>query len=242
MQTPIYSNDAAGGQDVFSLKKPFNEKYTLTVTTDLLAGSFPILTKAEIRWSLRVVDVEGSGAAEIELITIDNQLLETNNPNFHDIAALNRAFARMYAEIRVKLDANGKVLEVVNLPTIIGKWNQTKAEMQKISKDIPAIETVVQLNDETFADPDKVKVAVENNEFFKIYRYLLYGVRLPADKLQRRHNNLFNSTEVNWEYKVRAAVVPNTADSIVDFRSRAHRPKVLTPNGFRGRTKRLTEW
>ncbi len=197
-------------------RQPFSEKYTLTVTTDIQAASFPIATKAQIRWALRVIDVDRTGQADIELITIENQLLETNNPNFKDIAALNQAFARMYSEIHVKINPQGKVSEIVNLPVILGKWEQTKAEMEKIVKEVPAIQSIMSLNDEIFADPEKVKIGIENNEFFKIYFYLIYGVPLPAERLVSRHRNLLNSADVDWMFDIQTAAVPDVA-SLVDI-------------------------
>lgn len=209
------SGGETGARKAIGFKQPFSEKYTLTVTTDIQAASFPIATKAQIRWALRVIDVDRKGQADIELITIENQLLETNNPNFNDIAALNQAFARMYSEIHVKINTLGKVVEVVNLPVILGKWQQTKAEMQKLIKEVPAIQTVVNLNDEIFADADKVKIGIENNEFFNIYFYLIYGAPLPAERLLRRHRNLFNSADVNWEFAIGSERVKD-AEALTD--------------------------
>ena len=201
---------------VIRFRRPFSEKYTLTITTDILAGNFPIQTKAQIRWALRVINVNNLGEAEIELITIENQLLEANNPNLKDIALLSQAFARMYSEIHVKLDRKGKILEILNMPLILGKWNQTKAEMQKIENEVPAIADIVKLNDDIFASPDKVKLAIEHNEFFNVYFHLIYGEELPTDELKRMHRNLFNSVDVNWQYTVKAALSRADEDLIAN--------------------------
>lgn len=195
---------------IIRFRQPFSEKYTLNITTDILAGYFPIQTKAQIRWALRVINVNNYGQAEIELITIENRLIETNNPNLKDLAALNQAFARMYSEIHVKLDPRGKLLEVVNLPVILSKWEQTKSEMQSIEKEAPALQDIIQLNDGIFAKPEKVKLAIENNEFFNIYFHLIYGEELPAKGLRRKHRNLFNSADVSWQYFAEA--LPDTKD------------------------------
>jgi len=194
-------NTSGNGDDrVIRFRQPFSEKYTLTITTDIQAGHFPIQTKAHIRWALRVINVNDYGHAEIEVITIESRLIETNNPNFNELAALNQAFARMYSEIHVKLDPRGKLLEVVNLPVILSKWEQTKSEMQSIEKEAPALQGIIQLNDDIFAKPEKVKLAIEHNEFFNIYFHLIYGEELPAKGLRRNHRNLFNSADVSWQY------------------------------------------
>lgn len=187
-------------QRTIRFRESFSEKYTLTIDTNMLAGNFPIETKAEVRWSFQVIKAERNGEAEIELITVENRLVEANNPNLHDIAALSQAFGRMYSEIHVRLDAKGKVKEIINLPAILGKWEQTKAEMQKIESEVPAMADVVKLNDDIFASPDKVKLAIEANEFFSIYFHLIYGEPLPAKGLKKTHRNLFNSINVNWEF------------------------------------------
>jgi hypothetical protein len=194
-------NTSGNGDDrVIRFRQPFSSKYTLTITTDILAGYFPIQTKAQIRWALRVINVNNDGRAEIELITIENRLIETSNPNLNDLAALNQAFTRMYSEIQVKLDPRGKLLEVVNLPVILSKWEQTKSEMQSIEKEAPALQNIIQLNDDIFANPEKVKLAIEHNEFFNIYFHLIYGEELPFAGLRRKHRNLFNSADVSWQY------------------------------------------
>jgi hypothetical protein len=195
-------HNTSGNDDdrVIRFRQPFSEKYTLTIATDILAGYFPIQTKTQIRWSLRVINVSNYGHAEIELITIENRLIETNNPNLKDLAALNQAFARMYSEIQVILDPRGKLLEVVNLPVILSKWEQTKSEMQGIEKEAPVLQDIIQLNDDIFAKPEKVKLAIEHNEFFNIYFHLIYGEELPAAGLRRKHRNLFNSADVSWQY------------------------------------------
>lgn len=217
MQVLKHSNDwESSDERVIRFRKPFSEIYTLTITTDILAGNFPIQTKTQIRWALRIVHVDDYGQTEVELITIENQLLGTNNPNLKDIAALNQAFARMYSEIHVKLDRKGKLQEVINLPVILSKWKQTKAEMQSIEKEVPAIQDIIQLNDEIFASPDKVKLAIEHNEFFNIYFHLIYGEGLPTGGLKRKHRNMFNSVDVNWKYLAKAIPELPTEASFTD--------------------------
>lgn len=209
-------------QKIIRFREPFSEKYSLTIETNMMAGHFPIETKAEVRWSFRVIGVNQHGEAEIELITVENRLTETNNPNLQDIAALSQAFGRMYSEIHVRLDPKGKVKEIINLPAILGKWEQTKAEMAKIESEIPAIADVVKLNDEIFASPDKVKLAIEANEFFNIYFHLIYGEPLPATGLKRSHRNLFNSANVDWEFDADAkrVVTPKGPVAVVKITGR----------------------
>jgi hypothetical protein len=222
-------NTSGNGDDrVIRFRQPFSAKYTLTITTDILAGYFPIQTKAQIRWALRVINVDNNGHAEIELITIENRLIETNNPNLQDLAALNQAFARMYSEIQVKLDPRGKLLEVVNLPVILSKWEQTKSEMRSVEKEAPALQNVIQLNDDIFAKPEKVKLAIEHNEFFNIYFHLIYGVELPASGLRRKHRNLFNSADVIWQYFAEAVPDPLDDGVFTDVEIRGAPTGVMT--------------
>lgn len=202
---------------VVRFRKPFADKYTLTITTDLMAGSFPVQTKAQVRWALRIIDVDNIGRTELELVTVENKLLETNNPNLADIAALSQAFARMYSEIQVKIDAKGKILEIINLPLIIGKWEQTKAEMQAIENEVPAIGEIIKLNDEIFANPDNVKLAIEHNEFFSICFHLFYGEPMPNETLKRRQRNMFNSAENDWRYLANSVQMPEKSTVTVNI-------------------------
>lgn len=183
-------------------RKPFTEKYTLTIETDIQAGYFPLKTKTSIRWFIEVADVDSEGNAELSLFTLDNLLLETNNPALEDLAALNRAFGKMYSELYLIVNVTGEITYIRNIVQIREKWENTKNEMEKIRKQVPALESLLLLNDEIFNDPEKIKIAITNNEFFSSYFYLFYGAKLPMQYVDRTSNNVLQTNEMNWSYEV----------------------------------------
>src|SRR4028119_1569259 len=109
------------GKHGVALKAAFSEKYTLTIDTDIMAGSLPIKTKSELRWDLRVLEANEQEAI-LEIITLDNRLLESNNPMVKDIAAMSQALSQMYSELKVKISSEGRVKQILNKDTILSKW------------------------------------------------------------------------------------------------------------------------
>lgn len=197
------------------LREPFSQRYRLTIRTDVLAGSLPIQTVTEIRWDFRVLTV-GEDGAEIELLTLDNELVETNNPYLKDLARMNQAFARMYSEIRVVVDRSGRVLRLLNEPVIRRKWEATKREMEDIQQGSDAIRGIVQLNDDLFTSPEKMIAAVQHNEFFDLYFGQVYGQRLPGEGPNRTRWNQFQQAELEWGYDL--APSQNGAEVIVEVK------------------------
>lgn len=185
-------------------RKPFSEKYTLTIKADVLAGSMPIKTTTEIRWDLRVLKVTGE-EAEIELITLGQELLQTNNPALKELARMNQAFAKMYSEIHAVIDRSGKVQRILNESVIKRKWASVKAEMEEIEEQSDAIRGIILMNDEIFNSGAQILKAVQNNEFFGIYFHYVYGTRLPGDATADTCWNHFQQAQVNWGYNIRAS-------------------------------------
>ncbi|WP_461532121.1 hypothetical protein [Sinomicrobium sp.] len=184
------------------IKQPFTEKYTLTIDSDLMAVNVSMQSKAQIRWDFRVIQVDRiKGRVEIELIQLDNTLLEWNNPMVEEISAMSRIFGRMYNELHLILDQKGKILEVLNMELILGKWKQTKTEMQKVLEDNPDIEKAISLNDEIFQDPEKLKAGIQASEFFSVCFGEIYGEYTNTKKTVVKPN-FFNTANVQWEYTI----------------------------------------
>lgn len=187
-------------ENAVRFKQPFTEKYTLTANTNIRTGHFPIQTKTTIRWSLQVMHVDEEGSAEIELLTLEHLMVDAKNPNLKDIAALNKVFGRMYTELHLVIDVHGKVKEVLNLGHIQDKWEKTKKEMQEVREKVPALQVLLKLNDEIFNTPEKIKIAIENNEFFKHYFHRIYGRPQPIAPYSVRQSNLLQTTPTEWGY------------------------------------------
>ena len=187
-------------ENAIRFRRPFTEKYTLTANVDIQAGHFPIQTKTTIRWSLQVMNIDEEGNAEIELLTLENLMVDTNNPNLQDIAALNQVFGKMYSELHLIIDIRGKVKTVLNLKHIQDKWESTKQSMKEIQEKVPALQTLLNLNDEIFNSPKKIKLAIENNEFFKHYFHKIYGKPQPIAPYSLEQLNLLQTAPTGWSY------------------------------------------
>jgi hypothetical protein len=182
------------------LKQTFSEKYIVVQESEITMGSLLIKTVTEIRWDVRVTAIQEE-ACRLEILTLDNVLLETNNPNMREVSALNNAFKKMYSELDVTLSKKGEVLQVNNRATIQRKWGQIKAEMQAIQTRHQSLDGIIALNDELFASTQKVDEAVKNNEFFDLYFHKLYGTRLPAE-VSAKKKSLFMQADVAWRYRL----------------------------------------
>ena len=181
-------------------REPFAENYTLTTKTKIKAAYFDMQTTTKIRWAFRVIAVEENGNADIELFTIEHLMVETNNENLIDIISLNQVFSRMYSEIRVIIDVFGKIIRVVNLQQIKDKWEDTKTQLLKIQEQEPALMALITINDEIFIDNNKIRIAIENNEFFKHYFGKVYGKTLPINRKMIVQKNVLQTADAEWIY------------------------------------------
>jgi len=181
------------------IKQPFSEKYIVLQESEITMGSLLIKTVTELRWDVRVTAIKEEGC-RLEILTLDNVLLQTNNPHMREVSILNNAFKKMYSELDVTVSKKGEVLQVNNMPTIQRKWEQVKAEMQAIQTRHQSLDGIVALNDDIFASTPKVTEAVKNNEFFDLYFHKLYGTRLPAD-VSAKKKSLFMQADVSWRYQ-----------------------------------------
>ena len=187
-------------KNAIRFRQPFTEKYTLTTSTNIQAGHFPIQTKTTIRWSLQVINIDDDGNTEIELLTLENLIVDTNNANLQDITALNQVFGKMYSELHLVIDIHGKVKTILNLKHIQDKWEATKQDMKEIQEKVPALQTLLNLNDEIFNSSEKIKIAIENNEFFKHYFHRIYGKAQPITPYSVEQLNLLQTAPTGWGY------------------------------------------
>ena len=185
-----------------AIREPFIEKYKLTVIADIMAGSMSIKTKAEIRWEVKVKTVNDDGV-DIEIITLDNQLIETNNPMAKEMALMSQAFSKMYSEINITLNDKYKIVHINNLDIIHKKWDWLKVELENIKNNNEAVQNVIEINDQLFATPEKIKTAIENNEFFAIFFHHIYGTSIPNTMGTFPQKNLFNTAFIKWNYNTK---------------------------------------
>ena len=182
------------------LKDTFSEQYTLLIHSEIKGVNVYMTSVSQMRWDFRVLNITNE-EAEIRLVLLDHILLESNNPLIKEVAELTRAFTRLYNELHLKIDAKGKITEVVNMDFILSKWRQTKNEMEVIAENNPDIKNAIILNDNLFQDQNKLKEGIQNSEFFLMYFNKIYGRKVPTSYSQIGLN-FFNSAQVDWKFKL----------------------------------------
>lgn len=185
-------------RETIRFKSAFTENYTLITDTKIKSGYLDMETKTKIRWALRVINVAENGDAEIELFTLEHLMVDTNNESMNDIISITQAFNRMYSELHIIIDSNAEVIKIINLPHIKEKWQETKAHLLRIKQQNPALLQLLTVNDETFASAGRIKIAIENNEFFKQYFGKIYGNKMSTSRKIIHQNNVLQTTDAEW--------------------------------------------
>lgn len=197
-------------QESIRLRKPFTENYTLITETKVRSGYFDMETKTKTRWALRVMAISEEGDAELELLTLEHIMVETNNENLNDIIKLNQVFGRMYSELHIVINLKGEVIKIINLEHIKNKWEETKIQLLKIQQQDPALLQLVTINDEIFASSAKIKIAIENNEFFNHYFGKIYANKLPISRKIIAQKNVLQTADAEWFFNFKHSPEFNT--------------------------------
>jgi hypothetical protein len=218
--------------NLFTIKDKFSEQYTLIIDSDIKAVNVHMISRSQLRWDVSVLKVE-EDFVEVKIILLDHILLEANNPLIKEIAALTNAFSRLYNELYLKINPEGKILEVLNMDIIKSKWRQTKAEMEKIAENNPDIKNAIVLNDNIFENQSKLIEGIQNNEFFLMYFNKIYGKKVPSN-FKDNALNFFNSANVHWSFNLKNISNPllSSDEMIVEL---SGEPSVLLNIGFYNR-------
>ncbi len=200
MATPGTSNDLENDTaNTIRFREPFSEKYRLIIDSDNKGVNVAMQSKTQMRWNFRVIGIDGD-RTEIELLLLDNLLLESNNPLLKDLAQMSQVFGKMYSELHLIINPQGKIIEILNLSLIQEKWGRTKSEMQAIVNEHPELKDVILLNDSIYQDPEKIKAAIEGSEFFMLYFHHIYGAPVPTERKEMQLPNLLNTAFLDWEF------------------------------------------
>src|SRR5690606_37439971 len=119
-----------------------------------------------------------------------------------EIAALTQAMSRMYNELHLTVNGNGKIKDILNRDIILSKWRQTRTEMEKIAENNPDLKNVIVLNDDIFNNKEKLIQVIQISEFFLMYFNKVYGHGVP-ETFKETSPNFFNTANVNWAYKIK---------------------------------------
>ncbi|GAA5089367.1 hypothetical protein GCM10023210_14110 [Chryseobacterium ginsengisoli] len=194
------------------IQQPFREQYTLTIASEVNAVSALIISTVELRYDFQVLDIRDDHI-EVRLLMLDNRIVKANNPMVKEVAQVSQVFGRMYNELHLNLSPKGKVLKVLNTDLILSKWGETKTEMQKYISGNPELEQAMSLNDTIFNSPEKVKVAVQANEFFQVYFGQIFEEIIPRAK-KISGTNIFNTANLEWNINIDEMVSKSTEEKI----------------------------
>lgn len=216
----------------FEIKKIFNEQYTLVIDSDIKAVNVHMTSSSQMRWDFSILNISEE-YCDVKLILLDHILLNSNNPLIKEVASLTNAFSRLYNELHIKINHEGKIIEVLNMHVIMSKWNQTKREMESIAANNPEIKNAIILNDNVFTNKNKVIENIQSSEFFLIFFNKIYGKKVPG-RFSKNSLNIFNSANVNWSYHLSFAHNPLLSLDEIIIESFAE-PSLLLNIGFYNR-------
>ena len=182
------------------IKEPFNEQYTLTVEmeTRLIDSSMASCTK--MRYDFTVINC-AENEIECRIVLLDIHLEKSNNDLIREVAQLTAAFNRMFNELHLKLSQDGKIKEVLNMDLIISKWDETKLEMKSVVSNNDELRKLVAINDALFTNKEKLKIAIQGNEFLQMYFGQVFNEELPKVK-RIPGTNIFNTANLEWDMSI----------------------------------------
>ncbi|QNK61053.1 hypothetical protein H7F33_10695 [Pedobacter sp. PAMC26386] len=189
-------------------------------TSEIVMSSLVIKTVTEFRWDVRVLKVSDE-YYHIELLSLDNVLKETNNPNMRDLNAFNNAFKRMYSELNMIINRQGELIKLNNIEEIQRKWAQVKTEMEAVQTKHDNMKGLIALNDDLFNNVENITEAVKGNEFFEVFLNVFMGVNLPGSKKLKK-KSLFAQESIHWEYDINCnpSLPTNNNVVIIDIKGR----------------------
>lgn len=186
------------------IRERFSEQYTLIIQSEVKGVDVHVTSTVQLRYDFHVLRIDHE-QIEIRLVQLDNILLEANNPMVKEVAQVSQVFGRMYNELHLLLDHSGNVIDILNYEFILSKWKQTKAEMDRHIAANDDLKNAIILNDHIFTDPEKIKVAVQANEFLRIYFGQAYNKNLPETE-NIKGTNIFNTENMEWRVNVSSSV------------------------------------
>ncbi len=190
-------------QTKIRIQDTFSEQYTLEITSSMMAVNAIMNSLTRVRWDLNIITVK-EDFVELRLILLEHVLVEANNPLIKEIARLTSTFSRMYNELHLVIDHAGTIMEVVNMPSILAKWQAVKAELSEIAKNAPEVKDIIILNDSIFTNRENLIGYLQKSEFFLLYFNSIFNNRLPFDNIKFIMPNFLNTANLNWQKKITA--------------------------------------
>ncbi len=197
------------------IRQPFQAQYNLLVELDALLINSHLKSLTEIRYDFSVLSVQ-EDFFECRLIQLDISIRESNNPLIIEVAAVTAAFNKLFTELHLRLSHEGKVLEIVNIDLVLKKWESVKKEMQNAASTNEDIKNIISLNDSVFTNPEKIKTAVQANEFLQVYFGQSFGISLPVIEKLVLSNNFLNTANLYWHLDAESYPSLPTQNKVVE--------------------------
>jgi len=208
-----------------NIKEPFAEQYVMIVESNMKAINMHLISRTLMRWDFNVLKVNDY-QIELRLILLENKLLDSNNPIIKDISLVSQLFSKIYGELHLILNMQGKVIDILNKDTIIEKWKELKSDiLHNLEND--SIRDIIKLNDGMFSNPEKVKAAVQANDLLMAYFANIYGHRIPY-KGGVTKSNFFNTTNVDWAFFYKSMGYNKEVEENVHIKVEGHPSFYLT--------------
>lgn len=182
------------------IRQPFHDQYDLTIEMESKMINSHLTSQTKLRHDFNVISCNEE-EIECRLVLLDIFLEKSNNDLIKEVAQLTAAFNRMFNELHLKISQKGKVLDILNLDIILSKWNQTKEEMKIAVANNDELKKLIALNDSLFTNPEKLKSAVQANEFLSIFFGQYFDQPIPNSKKTILGKNLFSTANIDWKYE-----------------------------------------
>lgn len=183
--------------EIYISKPQIQRRYHIAINGDMLMGGVANRTKVETECLLNVLGIDSNKCAKIELITLDTNVIETGNQAFRELSVIANQLKKVTQDIVCVIDKEGKVLQIINIEQIKGKWEQLKGEMVSICGCSGELTDFFNVNEKLFSEEETLRHYVGEMEFFKIYFNGLYGHRI-RDKEHRETDNAFKTNKVPY--------------------------------------------
>ncbi len=199
MEWSLLGNDEWKRQQALRiLEKGVVNKYLIRNNSEVQINTMHIKSVNECKWMVHVKDIRPDHYV-VELFTMENVIVETNNPMMKDVAGFNNLFKEVYNELVMEINYKGELQAVLNAADIRRKWQRVREQLKQLGEQNANVASVIQLNDHLFDDDKRLMEVIRAMEYFELFFIGFYGKELPGNRSTAR-NSKFRGNKLNWRY------------------------------------------
>lgn len=174
------------------------KKYKFTLESEVIVGSLYSKTSVENSWILQVQKIM-EDTHILDLVTYDVALKECNEQGMKELFQITRYFQKIYDEVKVLVNLDGTIKQVMNPEQLIEKWKTMKLDSIQYFGDETNLDQYFAVDDEAFSKPEFIKKLTSEIEFFLIYMQLGgYGHKFNSYGELKR-DNAFRTGQITWD-------------------------------------------